>query len=77
MRTSVIKFAYYFLRAKSKITLIKGFDCGTSLHLPADICFLLLKVWPLSNNLTKKTQTSFLKTDEALVSDWYRVYASL
>ena len=43
MKTSVIKFVHYFLMAKSNITLIKDFDYGMSLLLPAAICFLLLK----------------------------------
>lgn len=42
-RTSVIKFANYFLRVTSKMHLIKGFEYGMSLLLPADTCFLLFK----------------------------------
>ena len=45
MKTSVIKFAHYFLMAKSNITLIKDFEYGISLLLPA-ATFPTLKVRP-------------------------------
>lgn len=52
-RISVIKFAYYFLRVKSKINLFKGFEYGTLL-LSAATFSLLFKVWSKSYNLIKK-----------------------
>lgn len=60
IRISVIKSAYYFLRVKSKVNLIKDFEYGTLL-LSAATFSLLFKMWPKNYNFNKKLKQFSLK----------------